>query len=81
MDDRKLDGVGAFSSFGPKYLGEPVFEHLLEDLNKRSAVAHLHLTVAEAMQSLELNFMRRLFAKLPGVETGRLHQSAKAFLD
>lgn len=56
LDDLKLDGVGMFSSYGPKYLGDPVFEPLLEELNKRSAVVHLHPMFPEAMQSLDLDF-------------------------
>lgn len=56
LDDLKLDGVGIFSSYGPKYLGDPVFEPLLAALNERSAVVHLHPMFPDAMKALDLDF-------------------------
>ncbi len=56
LDDLKLDGVGIFSSYGPKYLGDPAFEPLLQVLNERSAIVHLHPMFPQAMQSLDLDF-------------------------
>lgn len=56
LDELKLDGVGIFSSYGPKYLGDPVYEPLLDVLNKRSAIVHLHPMFPDAMQALDLDF-------------------------
>ena len=56
LDELKLDGVGIFSSYGPKYLGDPVFDPLLEALNERSAVVHIHPMFPKAMQALDLDF-------------------------
>ena len=56
LDELKLDGVGIFSSYGAKYLGDPVFEPLLAALNERAAVVHLHPMFPEAMKALDLDF-------------------------
>ncbi|MGE3248403.1 MAG: amidohydrolase family protein [Beijerinckiaceae bacterium] len=56
LDELKLDGVGIFSSYGPKYLGDPVFDPLLAALNARSAVVHIHPMLPKAMQALDLDF-------------------------
>lgn len=56
LDVLKLDGVGIFSSYGSKYLGDPVFEPLLAVLNERSAIVHLHPMFPQAMQALDLDF-------------------------
>lgn len=56
LDVLKLDGVGIFSSYGPKYLGDPVFDPLLEALNDRSAIVHIHPMFTKAMQALDLDF-------------------------
>lgn len=42
LDVLKLDGVGLLSSYGGKYLGDPLFDPILEALDKRSAVVLIH---------------------------------------
>jgi predicted TIM-barrel fold metal-dependent hydrolase len=39
----KLDGVGMMSNYG-KYVGTQYFDPIFDELNKRSAVAHIHPT-------------------------------------
>ena len=42
LDDLKLDGIGLFASYAGRYLGDPTWDSLLELLNERSAVCHIH---------------------------------------
>ncbi len=42
LDDLRLDGVGLLSSYNGRYLGDPAFEPLLSELNKRGAWAMVH---------------------------------------
>ena len=42
FDVLKLDGVCLLSSYGESYLGDPVFDPVLDALNQREAVAFIH---------------------------------------
>ena len=42
LDTLKLDGVIMFSSFGDQYPGDPAFEELFQELDKRKAVVLIH---------------------------------------
>ena len=42
LDKLKLDGVIMFSSFGDQYPGDPQFEEVFHELNKRKAVVLIH---------------------------------------
>jgi predicted TIM-barrel fold metal-dependent hydrolase len=42
LDELKLDGVGLLSSIDEIYLGDPVFEDLYSELNRRKAVVFVH---------------------------------------
>jgi predicted TIM-barrel fold metal-dependent hydrolase len=42
MDTLKLDGVIMFSSFGDQYPGDPQFEEVFHELNRRKAVVLIH---------------------------------------
>ena len=48
LDILHLDGVGLFSSVNHRYLGDPMFDPVFDELNRRSAVVFIHPTHCEA---------------------------------
>jgi predicted TIM-barrel fold metal-dependent hydrolase len=48
LDVLRLDGVGLFSSVNDRYLGDPLFDLLFDELNRRKAVVFIHPTHCEA---------------------------------
>lgn len=52
LDTLKADGVGLLSNYNDKYLGEPQFEPLLAELDRRGAVVYVHPSVASCCQNL-----------------------------
>ena len=48
LDILHLDGVGLFSSVNNRYLGDPLFDPIFDELNQRKAVVFIHPTHCEA---------------------------------
>jgi predicted TIM-barrel fold metal-dependent hydrolase len=48
LDILHLDGVGLFSSLNDRYLGDPSFDPVFDELNRRNAVVFIHPTHCEA---------------------------------
>ncbi len=48
LDVLRLDGVGLFSSYEGKYLGDPSFDPIFDELQRRESVVFIHPTHCEA---------------------------------
>jgi predicted TIM-barrel fold metal-dependent hydrolase len=54
LDILHLDGVGLFSSVDNRYLGDPLFDPVFDELNERRAVVFIHPTHCEAPEPTQL---------------------------
>jgi predicted TIM-barrel fold metal-dependent hydrolase len=62
-DTLKTDGFALFTSYGDKWLGNPAFRPVMEELNRRKAVVTVHPTAADCCRNL---------AYAPGVGPGSI---------
>jgi len=54
LDRLKLDGVCLFASYGEKFLGDPLFDPVLEALDARDAVVFVHPALHPSSRNLDL---------------------------
>lgn len=53
MDTLRADGIGLLTSYGDKWLGDPQFFPIMEELNRRKLVVYTHPTAANCCGSLQ----------------------------
>jgi predicted TIM-barrel fold metal-dependent hydrolase len=63
FDTLSADGIALFTSYGDKWLGNPEFRPVMEELNRRRAVVTVHPTAADCCRNL---------AYAPGVGPGSI---------
>ena len=54
FDTLKADGIGLQSNYGDKWLGNPTYKPVLEELNRRKAVVYVHPLVASCCSALSV---------------------------
>jgi 6-methylsalicylate decarboxylase len=60
-DTLKVDGVGFYTNYGDKWLGDPAFNPVFEELNRRKAVVFTHPITANCCKNL-----------IPGINDGAI---------
>lgn len=53
LDELKADGIGFLSSYGDRWLGDPAFVPVLEELNRRKTVVYVHPTAPACCSNIQ----------------------------
>jgi predicted TIM-barrel fold metal-dependent hydrolase len=53
MGELKADGIGLHTNYQDRYLGDPHFSPVFEELNRRKAVVHVHPTMCQCMVGVQ----------------------------
>ena len=53
FDTLKVDGVGLLTSYGTRWLGDPLFQPVFDELNRRNAVVYTHPIDAPCCRELQ----------------------------
>jgi predicted TIM-barrel fold metal-dependent hydrolase len=61
FDELKCDGIVLMGDVGDRFLGDPEFDELMQELNRRNAVVFIHPNVHSSSQQLGLKFPAALF--------------------
>jgi predicted TIM-barrel fold metal-dependent hydrolase len=64
FDVLKADGIGLLTSYGDKWLGDPAYKSVLEELNRRKAIVFVHPTTPNCCRTL-LPGIATLMAEVP----------------
>ncbi len=51
-DTLRADGVGVFTNYGDTWLGDPAYMPVMEELDRRRAIVHVHPTAANCCRNL-----------------------------
>ena len=54
FDDLALDGIGLFASYGDRFLGDPLFDPILAELDRRDAIVFVHPMGHPTSRALDL---------------------------
>ncbi len=54
LDTLRFDGISLFASYGEKFLGDAAFDPLMDYLNARKAVVHIHPGLHPSSRTLDL---------------------------
>ena len=54
LETLRFEGISLFASYGAKFLGDSAFDPVLDYLNARNAIAHIHPSLHPSSKSLDL---------------------------